>query len=232
MRNLAVYFTMLMLAGAGWSQSGDVARSARLSSEMELNADPGSALWRGAPAVVAEHNALGELVPGHRTEIRSRWTPDHLYFLFICQYEELHLKPEWSAKVETNKLWGYDVAEVFIGADFENIWRYREYQVSPRGEWVDLDIDRKNPLPEGGWQWNSGFTVAARLDEPGKVWYGAMKVPLKSITEKPAAAGMEFRANFYRLQGPGPQRKGIAWRPTGVRNYHTPEKFGRLRLVD
>lgn len=223
---------MLMLAGAGWSQSSEVARSARLASEMELNADPNSDLWRGAPAVIAAQDALGETVPNHRTEIRSRWTPDHLYFLFICEFEQLHLKPEWSARVETNRLWEYDVAEVFIGADFENIWRYREYQVSPRGEWVDLDIDRKNPLPEGGWLWNSGFTVAARLDEPAKVWYGAMKVPVRSITGKPVAAGTEFRVNFYRLQGPGPQRKGIAWRPPGVRNYHTPEKFGLLRLVD
>lgn len=223
---------VLMLAAAGWSQTAGVALSSRLAKEMDLNADPNSALWRGAPAVVAERNTLDEPVAGHRTEIRSRWTPDHLYFLFICQYEELHLKPEWTAKEETNLLWNWDVAEVFIGADFDNIWRYREYQVSPRGEWVDLDIDRKNPLPEGGWRWNSGFTVAARLDETNKVWYGAMKVPVKSITEKPAAAGMEFRANFYRLQGPGPQRKGIAWRPTMVRNYHTPEKFGLMRLVD
>jgi hypothetical protein len=209
-----------------------VALSGRLAREMELNADPASPLWRGAPAVIAERNALGELTPGHRTEIRSRWTPEHLYFLFICPYEELHLKPEWTAKEETNRLWEWDVAEVFIGADFENIWRYREYQVSPRGEWVDLDIDRKNPLPEGGWRWNSGFTVAARLDEAGKVWYGAMKIPVKSITEKAAAAGMEFRVNFYRLQGPGPQRKGIAWQALGVRSYHTPEKFGRLRLAE
>jgi len=223
---------VLMLAAAGWSQTAGVALSSRLAKEMDLNADPNSALWRGAPVVVAERNTLDEPVPGHRTEIRSRWTPDHLYFLFICKYEELHLKPEWTTKEETNLLWNWDVAEVFIGADFDNIWRYREYQVSPRGEWVDLDIDRKNPLPEGGWRWNSGFTVAARLDETNKVWYGAMKVPVRSITEKPAAAGMEFRANFYRLQGPGPQRKGIAWRPTMVRNYHTPEKFGLMRLVD
>lgn len=223
---------VMMLAGAGWSQPAGVALSGKLASEMDLNADPDSALWRGAPAVIADRNALAEPVPGHRTEIRSRWTPGHIYFLFICPYEQLHLKPEWTAKVETNKLWEWDVAEVFIGADFENIWRYREYQVSPRGEWVDLDIDRKNPLPEGGWLWNSGFTVAARLDEKAKIWYGAMKVPVQSITEKAVGVGTEFRANFYRLQGPGPRRAGIAWQPVMVRNYHTPEKFGLLRLVE
>ena len=215
-----------------WSQDPNVALSKSLARDLPLNADPVSELWRGAPAVFSETNAVSQTVPGHRTEIRSRWTATHLYFLFICPYEQLHLKPEWSATVETNRLWLFDVAEVFIGADFDNIWRYREYQVSPRAEFVDLDIDRKNPLPEGGWLWNSGFTVAARLDESAKVWYGAMRVPIVSITDKPVKPGFEFRANFYRLQGPPPNRSGIAWRPTGVPNYHTPEAFGRLRLVD
>ena len=219
-----------MLALPAWTQDG-VALSKSLSKDLPLNADPASELWRGAPAVFTETDALGQPVPNHRTEIRSRWTPTHLYFLFICPYENLHLKPEWSAQRETNKLWEYDVAEVFIGAEFDRIWRYREYQVSPRGEWVDLDIDRQTPLPEGGWLWNSGFTVAAKLDEAKKVWYGAMRVPISSITEKPVAPGVEFRANFYRLQGPPPNRRGLAWRPTGVRNYHTPEKFGLLKLV-
>jgi hypothetical protein len=54
-------------------------------------------------------------------------------------YEELYLHPNPSATTETNKLWEWDVAEVFIGSDFKNIRQYKELQVSPQGEWVDLD---------------------------------------------------------------------------------------------
>jgi hypothetical protein len=39
-----------------------------------------------------------------------------------------------------------------------------------------------------------------------------------------------MRINLYRLQGPPPARKQIAWQPTGTRNHHVPEAFGRLRL--
>jgi hypothetical protein len=96
--------------------------------------------------VVADRGSLGDLTPGHHTEIRSRWTQQNLYFLFICHYEQLHLKPSPTTTAETNKLWDWDVAEVFIGTDFKDIKRYTEFQVSPQGEWVDLLIDR-NPTP-------------------------------------------------------------------------------------
>lgn len=173
---------------------------------------------------------MGNDVPGHRTEIRSRWTRDNLYFLFICPYQELYLKPGPVADKETNRLWNYDVAEVFIGWDFQNIRRYKEFELSPQGEWVDLDIDRDHPLPEGGWLWNSGFEVMARIDRAAKIWYGVMRIPWKSIDERRPQPGNQLRVNFYRMQGPPPQRKMVAWQPTHSRTYHVPESFGTLRL--
>ena len=169
--------------------------------------------------------------PGHRTEIRSRWTKDNLYFLFVCPYQALYLKDNPSTTTETNKLWDWDVAEVFVGADFKNIRQYREFQVSPQGEWVDLDIDRDTRKPEGGWRWNSGFKVKARIDRRKKIWYGEMRIPIRSIDARPAAAGNQMRINFYRIQGPPPERKSVGWQPTGARNNHVPEAFGRIELV-
>ncbi len=212
------------------AQAPSVSLSKYLKKDMDLNVDPNSALWKDAPAVFSERSAKDTETPGHKTEFRSRWTEKNLYFLFICPYEELYLIQNPVTDKETNKLWDRDVAEIFIGADFEKIWQYREYQVSPQGEWVDLDIDRKTPKPEGGWRWDSGYKVAAKIDKEKKVWYGAMKIPVASITDKPIKPGFEFRANYYRLQGP-PPRKSIAWRPTGTTgNHHIPESFGLLRL--
>ena len=74
----------------------------------------------------------------------------HLYLLFICPYTELNLKPDPTTSVETPRLWNWDVAEAFIGSDYERIGRYKEFQVSPQGEWVDLDIDRDNPKAQQG----------------------------------------------------------------------------------
>ena len=223
--------TLLLALGVVAAADGPgVLLSHRVGKDFPLTADPTAKPWRKIQGVFAENNALGAPVPGHRTEIRSLWTKQHLYLLFICPYETLHLKPSPSTTTETNKLWEWDVAEVFIGTDFNNIKQYWEFQVSPQGEWVDLDIDRVKPRPEGGWRWNSGFEVKARIDEAAKIWYGEMKIPLKEIDKREPKPGLEMRLNLYRLQGPPPARTQVAWQPTGARNYHVPEAFGRLRL--
>jgi hypothetical protein len=182
--------------------------------------------------VFAENDPHGKPVPGHRTEIRSRWTAHNIYFLFICPYSELYLKPNPSRTVETNQLWNWDVAEVFVGTDFDHITQYKEFEISPQGEWVDLDIDREHPKPEGGWLWNSGFASKTRIDRKHKIWYGEMRIPLKAIDSRAPAAGLKMRINFYRCQGRPPNRKYIAWQPTHSSSFHVPEAFGSLRLVE
>src|SRR5689334_20974105 len=68
--------------------------SHRSKSDFDLTADPNAKAWKGVRGVFAENGPKGEALTGHRTEIRSRWTDDNLYFLFICPYEKLHLKPD------------------------------------------------------------------------------------------------------------------------------------------
>ncbi|MCZ2075298.1 MAG: carbohydrate-binding family 9-like protein [Bryobacterales bacterium] len=201
-----------------------------IAADFPLTADPNAKQWKDVKGIFAENNARGERVPGHRTEVRSLWTEKNLYFLFVNPYEQLHLKPNPSTTSETNELWNWDVAEVFIGTNFDNIRRYKEFQVSPQGEWVDLDIDRDQKKPESGWVWNSGFEVKARIDEKKKIWYGEMRIPIGKIDTRPPRAGNEMRINFYRIQGPPEQHRGIAWQPTHSRTYHVPEAFGRLIL--
>src|SRR5205823_10532731 len=76
-----------------------------------------------------------------RTEVRTRWTAQNLYFLFVCPYAQLNPRPNPKTSTETYGLWNWDVAEVFIGADFKDVKRYKEFEISPQGEWTDLDID-------------------------------------------------------------------------------------------
>lgn len=209
-----------------------LARSFRAEKDFALTADPQTEVWKNIKGIIAEQGRHGEIVPNHRTEIRSRWTKDNLYFLFICPYEQLHLRPNPSTTTETDHLWDWDVAEVFIGTDFSDIRRYREFQVSPQGEWVDLDINRNTQPPRHEVPWNSGFEVKARLDRESKIWYGEMRIPLKRIEPRAPKAGLEMRINFYRCQGAPPQRALINWQPVNNNSFHTPEAFGRLRLVE
>jgi hypothetical protein len=222
---------LLVLTGA-CATASDTIESKRAARDVPADTDPNSAFWRGAPAVFAERDNFGNPVPGYPTEIRSRWTPANLYLLFICPYEQLNLKPGPTTKSETNQLWNWDVAEAFIGSDFQNIRRYKEFEISPQGEWVDLDIDLDAPHHEDGWKWNSGFEAAARIDYATKTWYGFMRIPYPAVDSRPAAAGNTLRINFFRSQGPQPGRKMIVWQPTNRRTFHVPEAFGTLRLVE
>jgi hypothetical protein len=228
---------LLILPGSVFAQEAtkgkdhmSVIVSRRVAADFDLNADPEAEAWKAVPAVVAEKDRRGTVVAGHRTEIRSRWTTSHLYLHFRCPYVDLHLHPDPKTDVETNKLWEWDVAEVFVGADFQNIERYKEFQVSPQGEWVDLAIDLSANPPAYDWTWNSGFEAKARLDRAKKVWYGAMRIPLRAIDDREPRPGLELRINFYRIQGPPPNRTWINWQPVNDESFHTPSAFGRLRL--
>jgi hypothetical protein len=218
-------------AASGQSMSLESFQSVFAPQDVALDTDPAIAFWQGAKPVYAEVDHRGNLVPAYRTEVRSRWTSKNLYLLFICPYQELYLKPSPDTKEETNELWNWDVAELFIGSDFQDIERYREFEVSPQGEWTDLDINLALPHHETGWTWNSGFEVAARIDAQAHVWYGAMRIPFKSIDERAPAAGNVFRANLFRSQGPPGHKQAIAWKAPMADTFHTPERFGKLELV-
>lgn len=201
------------------------------AQESSGDTDPDSSFWAHAPAIRAQSGAWGTPVPGGPMEVRSRWTKKDLYFLFICPYEELHLKPNPRTDAETPELWKWDVAEVFIGADYKNIHRYREFEVSPQGEWIDLDVDLHLPHHEDGWRWNSGFQSAARIDARAHVWYAFMRIPYAAIDSEPAAEGNLLRANFFLSEGPEDRLRQIAWQPTRSSTFHVPEVFGTLHLI-
>lgn len=224
---------VLLMAGTAHGQhvGSETFRSIYASRDAALTTDPYSSFWRLTAPVIADKDTQGRVVAGHRTEVRSRWTENGLYLLYICPYEELNLKPNPNTKEETNELWKWDVAEVFLGSDFKNIRRYKEFEVSPQGEWIDLDVDLALPHHEVGWTWNSGFVVSARIDRKAKIWYGAMRIPFAALITEAPRNGMVFCANLFRSQGPPNRNKLIAWKAPMSSTFHTPERFGRLELV-
>jgi hypothetical protein len=222
---------LLILPCSALAANEAVIESVRANRDVPLDLDPATPFWKASSAVFMEHDALGKKVPRYRTEVRTRWTENNFYFLFVCPYEELHLKPAPDTQKETNELWNWDVAEVFIGSDFENIKRYKEFEVSPQGEWVDLDIDLTKPHHEDGWTWNSGIEVRARIDQAAHIWYGAMRIPMASIDSGPAKPGKTMRINLFRSQGPPSHQQAVTWQAPMRDSFHVPERFGLIRLV-
>lgn len=224
---------MLCMSGMAFPVIPDsgIAKSTRAAHDVPLALNPRSAFWRGAVPVSFDGDNYGRPVPQLRTIVRSRWTEDSLYLLFVCPYQSLNLNPSPQTQSETNHLWNWDVAEVFLGSDIRHIRQYKEFEVSPQGEWVDLDIDLDHPHPEGGVTWNSGFEVAARTDAAKKVWYGAMRIPFAAIGRHAPHAGDLYRVNFFRIEGPPPGRQLLAWQAPMGPSFHVPERFGQLQLV-
>jgi hypothetical protein len=230
-RFLGRLIILLAYCGYGFAASPTV-RSLSAHKDVPLDTNTASPFWHAAVPVYMDGDAHGNPVPNYRTEVRTRWTKKNLYVLFVCPYEQLNLKPNPKTSTETYELWNWDVAEVFIGTDFKDIKRYKEFEVSPQGEWIDLDIDLHKPHHEEGWTWNSGFQVSARIDHDAHVWYAAMKIPYSGIDTRQATAGNVLRINLFRSQGPESSRHEIAWQAPMSNTFHVPERFGLLKLDD
>lgn len=226
-------FLGLILAGSmlhASTNDGSRFLSSYADRDVAIETDPHSVFWRDAPFVYAESDKNGVVVPGYRTRVSSRWTKNNLYLLFECPYHELYLKPSPNVADETYALWNWDVAELFIGSDFRNIRRYKEFEVSPQREWIDLDINLDLPDHTVGWKWNSAFQVDARIDSAAKIWYGAMRIPFKALDSRLPKPGTMFRVNLFRSQGPPEHQQAIAWKAPMKNSFHVPERFGLLVL--
>jgi alpha-galactosidase len=123
-----------------------------------------------------------------------------------------------------DQLWDRDVAEVFLQPNPAAPRRYKEFEVSPNGMWIDLEIGpgEKHDL-------KSDLRRRVDLNETTKTWTAELALPMKALIAQfdPAAT---WRVNFYRVEGATEPRFYSAWQPTRtpVPNFHVPEAFGRL----
>ena len=169
--------------------------------------------------------------PDLATEVRGFWTDTDVYFLFVCPYRSLNVFLPSQTDRARRGLWDRDVVEMFLGDDWDNIRHYREFEIAPTADWIDLAIDLDRPHAADGWA--SNWQTLARIDERAKVWYAAARIPLRSVTAKAVGPGTRWRANLYRIDGDGPdsKRRFMCWQPTCVKDRdpnHVPENFGTL----
>lgn len=222
------------MSDADWRDSSASAnavfRSTMAANDTALVADPTAEFWQRTHPVFADRNMRGESVGDAPLEVRSRWTSNYFYFLFISPYVELCLNPAPDTTRETYGLWNWDVAELFLGSDFEDIKRYKEFEVSPQGEWVDLDVNLHNDNHEEGWTWKSGLRFAVRIDAANHVWYAAMQIPVSDVDSRPAAVGRTLRINLFQHQASPAHQRDVAWQPPMSDTFHVPERFGLLEL--
>jgi Carbohydrate family 9 binding domain-like len=238
MRSLARYFIMLFVAFSALAQQPCIVSEPRAAFTIHhvdghpaLSLDPRDTEWQNAAAQMMSKDCSRQIdYPDIKTAIRAFWTDTDVYLLFRCPYKVLNLFLPANNSVKHVGLWDRDVVEMFLGNDWTNIRHYREFEIAPTGDWIDLAID----LDHGDDRtWKSGWQTLARIDKEQQVWYAAAKIPLSSVSSKPVEDGTKWRMNLYRIDGLGadPQRHFLCWQPTCVQHRdpnHVPEHFGTL----
>jgi hypothetical protein len=204
-------------------------------SAPELTIDPGAPLWQGADSTFIVKDCAHEVeYPDLNTEVRGFWTDTDLYLFFRCPYKELNLFLPATGGPRA-KIWDRDVVEMFLGDDWTNIRHYREFEIAPTGDWIDLAIDLDKKGDDS--QWRSGWQTAAKIDSNAHTWYAAARIPLKSVSSQTVKPGTKWRANLYRIEGLGadPKRHFMCWQPTCVVHRdpnHVPENFGTMVFAE
>ena len=95
-----------------------------LAAPVRFNSD-----WRGENAD-----------PQRETEVRLLWTPESLYLRFRAKYRVITVFSDAQPNGRRDQLWDRDVVEAFLQPDPTHLRRYKEFEVSPNGLWIDLDI--------------------------------------------------------------------------------------------
>lgn len=204
-----------------------VLRAARVSRDFAPDGRLDEDVWSRASIARLEYQSRDASArPDLSTAVRALWSDEFLYLGYVCPYTELTVfEPAWRDR-ERIGLWEKDVVEAFIGSDPDDINHYREFQVAPTNEKLDLILR----LPERDFEWSSGFESAVRVNEDEKIWTCEMRIPLTALAEARPAAGDAWRVNLYRCD----QVNGgfMALRPTLQGSFHVPERFGVLRFED
>lgn len=206
-----------------------------ISGHPELTLNPGSSPWRKASTQSMFKDCSRQIeYPKIKSTVHAFWTDTDLYLLFECPYKDLNLFLPADHSQDHVGLWDRDVVEMFLGDDWSNIKVYREFEIAPTGDWVDLAIDLGKESYDP--KWNSGWETKARIDQVTKTWYAAARIPLSAVSSKAVTAGTKWRANLYRIEGLGPdsQRHFLCWQPTCVQNRdpnHVPEHFGAIEFA-
>lgn len=134
-------------------------------------------------------------------------------------------------RLHDETLYKQDVFELFV-ADGKGLASYKEIQVSPydlhfTGS-ISFDKDGSRSL---NMDWDiPGFISKTRHHRERHQTVSVWKLPYAAFDIHPAP-GTSWRFNAFRVDQ-SPRGESLqAWQPTGLANFHVPERFGYLDFV-
>jgi hypothetical protein len=207
------------------AQSNLVATAERLRQPLDASGLPTQAAWQTTAPIVFDHDWKGQNAdPLRSTEVRLLWTLETLFLRFAARYRELNVFEDSDADGRRDHLWDRDVVEVFLQPDASDPWIYKEFEFSPNGMWIDLDVNHgalSNP--------HSGLVRRVTISAAETIWIAEVGIPMKALTDA-FDPNKTWRVNFFRVEGAAEPRFYSAWNPTGTPepSFHVPEAFAPL----
>ena len=226
--SVLVMSPLFLLSMLGAVTPPDTVNVSHLSQALAPDGYPPSAAWDSAEPIVFNTDWQGKNPdPERETQVRLLWTPETLFLHYRSRFRDLTVFPDADPSGRRDHLWDRDVVEVFLQPDPTYPGRYFEFEASPNGYWIDLDIehgDRSDP--------QTGMKCRTNVDEKSKVWTAELAIPLRSLALHFGSSSL-WRANFFRVEGASEPRFYSSWRPTKTPqpNFHVPTAFGKLRFL-
>ena len=202
-----------------------VATAERLTRPLDVTGFPTPLAWERAAPIIFDHDWKGQNAdPQRATEVRLLWLLETLFLRFTARYRELTVFDDSDADGRRDHLWDRDVVEVFLQADGSDPRIYKEFEFSPNGMWIDLDVNHgalSNP--------QSGLVRRVTVSAEEKTWVAEVAIPMKALTAA-FDPNKSWRVNFFRIEGTAEPRFYSAWNPTGTPepSFHVPEAFAPL----
>lgn len=207
--------------------ASDMAKAVYLSEALNSDGFPVTSAWNSAEIILFDSDWQGKNPdPERATEVQLLWTKEALFLHYRSRYRALTVFNDAEPSSRRDHLWDRDVVEAFIQSDPTYPGHYLEFEVSPNGLWIDLDIehgDRSDP--------KSGMKCRTHVDERAKIWTAELSIPIRSLTRF-FDPGSIWRVNFFRVEGSLEPRFYSSWRPTNTHqpNFHVPTAFGKLKF--
>jgi alpha-galactosidase len=211
------------------SASSSEVTAVGLGASLATNGFPIGSEWERAEPIRFSHDWQGRNEDTQRqTEVRLLWSEWDLYLQFCCRYRSINVHNDSDANGRRDFLWERDVAEVFLQPGRFGQKYYKEFEVSPNGQWLDLDI-----TPDGLRHITSGMRSSVHLNEATLEWTAELAIPMSALIPRFDPA-QPWRVNFFRCEGTGPNRFYGSWQPTATPapDFHVPGAFGTLRFIE
>jgi hypothetical protein len=190
----------------------------------EVLAIPENPPWNFIPGNELRENETGES-PRQSTLLRIGRDEQMLRLLFECEDSE-----PWSTLMGHDEpLYKEEVVEVFLDpvCDGES---YFELEVNVNNAVLDGCMRRVKSGYRKDFRWHcAGLQTAVRVNAQG--WIAEWAIPFESISGLTPVPGERWRANFTRIDRPSTQPRELsAWSPTGLPQFHIPQRFGILQF--